>query len=163
MLWWHKWRSAAHTKDWPGNGPFYLSKQCPSSNNIPIQPPHRSTCLTVLSERGKLDFSNYPCCWELVLSVHPTLTCIEVCNLLPSCVIQCGAALCSPEEHKQLPAPLIHTGARNTLCAWHPARIRKRGIICMYLPAAWLISLADLLSIRGAPSHIVPLLAGDTR
>ncbi len=124
---------------------------------------YRNTCLTVMSEGGKVDFSNYLCCCALVLSVHPSLTRIEVCNLFPGCVIQCGAALCSPEEHKQLPAPLIHTGALNSFYAQHPARILRREIMCMYSPAAWLISLADLLCIRAASSHIVLLLSDDIR
>lgn len=134
-----------------------------SSCNIPMQSTHKHTCLTVLSERGKLDLSNYPCHWELVLSVHPFLTRIEVCNLFPSCVIQCGAALCSPEEHKQLSAPLIHTGTCNFFYAQHPTRILKWGIICMYLPAAQLILLAHLLCIHTASSHIVLPLSDGTR
>lgn len=122
---------------------------------------HLSDCTD--RKRKGTHFSNYPCCCELVLSVHPSLTRIEVCNLFPSCVIQCGAALCSPEEHKQLPAPLIHTGALNSFYAQHPTRILRRRIICMYLPAARLISLADLLCIHAAASHIVLLLSDDIR
>ena len=109
------------------------------------------------------DFSNYLCCFELVLSVHPSLKRIEVCNLFPSCVIQCAAALCSPEEHKQLPAPLIHTGALNSFYAQHPTPVLRREIICMYLPAARLISLADLLCIHAASSHIVLPPSDDMR
>lgn len=148
-------------REGPGNGSFIQVNRA----RIIIFPSslHRNTCLTVLSERGKVDLSNYPCCWELVLSVHASLTRIEVCNLFPSCVIQCGAALCSPEEHKQLPAPLIHTGALNSFYAQRPTPILRRGIICMYLPAARLISLADLLCIHAASSHIVLPLSDDIR
>ncbi len=133
---------------------------CNGSPHIPIQSPYRNTCLTVLSEGGKLDLSNYLCCCELVLSVHPSLTSNEVCNLFPSCVIQCGAALFSPEEHKQLPAPLIHTGALNSFYAQHPTQI-LREIICMSLPAARLILLADLLCFLAASGHIVLFLSDD--
>lgn len=159
MSWWHGWRNTAHTEEGPGTGSLIQVNRAHVEMIFPASL-HRNTCLTVLSGRGKVDFSNYPCCWELVLSVHASHTRIEVCNLFPSCVIQCGAALCSPEEHKQLPAPLIHTGALNSFYAQHPTRILRRGIICMYLPAAQLISLADLLCIRTASSHI---LSGDTR
>lgn len=60
---------------------------------------------------------------RLVLVLPLTQT--EVCNLFPSCVIQCGAALCSPEEHKQLPAPLIQTGALNSFYALHPTHFLR--------------------------------------
>lgn len=132
----------AVTREWF----FHSSKQNKSLKKIFSSILHRHTCLTVLLERGCVEFSNYPCCCELVLSVHPSLTCIEVCNLFPSCVIQCGATLCSPEEHKQLPAPLIHTGALNSFYARHLTRILRRRIIYVYLPEARLISLAAFLS-----------------
>ena len=164
MSWWCEWRNM-HIKEGPGGG-YLLQVNGAQIQILFPSSPHRNTCLTVLSERGKgrllwLSFSF----WELALfslSVHASLTRIEVCNLFPSCVNRRGAALCSPEEHKQLQAPLIPAGALNSFYAQQPTPIPKQGIICMCLPAALLISLAHLLCIHAAPGHIVLLLSDDT-
>lgn len=55
------------------------------------------------------------CRWEPVrpvqLSLPHPLKCV---TFSPACVIQCGSSLCSPGEHKQLTALLIHAGALNS-------------------------------------------------
>lgn len=58
------------------------------------------------------------------------------------CVIQCGNTLCSPGEHKQLPALLIYAGALNSFCSQHLSGVIRREIICLWLPAEQLILLA---------------------
>lgn len=120
---------------WDKEGPehmFVSNTPSPTKKNQSVL--SRTTCVTCQRE-GSAAAESWLC---LVLPLSHT----EVCNLFPSCVIQCAAALCSPEEHKQLPGPLIHTGALNSFYALHPTHVLRREIICMYLPAARLISLA---------------------
>lgn len=84
----------------------------------------RNTCLLV-QERGR-------CCWEPVLSLQLSLSHPLKCvTFLPTCVIQCGNALCSPGEPKQLTAPLIHAGALNSFCTQHLTGVLRREMICL--------------------------------
>lgn len=109
-----------------------------SSNNIPLQ--CGNTCLTVLSGKGERQPSLIiPAAVSVLFLFIPlSLTRIEVCNLFPGCVIQCGAALCSPEERKQLPASLIHTGALNSFYAQHPTHrfLRPGDHLCVFASSA---------------------------
>lgn len=97
--------------------------------------PQQNTC-TWVEESGR-------CRRELVRSVQLSLSHpLECVTFSPAGVIQRGTSLCSPGEHKQLPALLIHAGALAASRAQHPTGVLRREIICSPLPAEQLISLA---------------------
>lgn len=85
----------------------FLCVSAPKPRGSEARIPRRNTWMWV-EERDR-------CLRELASSVplslsHP----LECVTFSPACVIQRGNSLCSPGEHKQLTALLIHAGALNS-------------------------------------------------